>query len=43
MARLDTALASDGFKRLVADFDKAWPHGVSRTRDRLELVEERGG
>jgi len=43
MARLDTALASDGFKRLVADFDAAWPHGVSRTRDRLELVEERGG
>ena len=43
MARLDTALASDGFKRLVADFDAAWPQGVSRTRDRLELVEERGG
>jgi len=43
MAKLDAALASDGFKMLVADFDQAWPHGVSRTRDRLELVEERGG
>jgi len=27
---------------LVADFDAAWPHGVSRTRDRVEMVEERG-
>jgi hypothetical protein len=43
MARLDAALASDGFKGLVADFDAAWPHGVSRTRDRVEMVEERGG
>jgi hypothetical protein len=43
MAKLDAALASDGFKMLVADFDAAWPHGVSRTRDRLEMVEERGG
>ena len=43
MARLDAALASDGFKALVAEFDAAWPHGVSRTRDRLEMVEERGG
>ena len=43
MAQLDAALASDGFKRLVADFDEAWPHGVSRTRDKLNLVEERSG
>jgi hypothetical protein len=43
MAKLDAALASDGFKMLVADFDAAWPHGVSRTRDRLEMVEEIGG
>jgi hypothetical protein len=28
---------------LVADFDQAWPHGVSRKRDRIEMVEERGG
>jgi hypothetical protein len=43
MAKLDAALASDGFKMLVADFDQAWPHGVSRMRDRLEMVEERSG
>jgi hypothetical protein len=42
MARLDAALGGDGFKMLVADFDQAWPSGVTRTRDRLELVEERG-
>jgi hypothetical protein len=42
-AALDAALASDGFKKLVADFDAAWPHGVSRTRDRLKMVEEMGG
>jgi hypothetical protein len=43
MARLDAALASDGFKRLVTDFDSAWPHGVSRTRDKLSLMEEKSG
>jgi hypothetical protein len=41
MARLDAALKSDGFKMLVADFDKAWPDGVTRTRDMLSLAEER--
>jgi hypothetical protein len=43
LARLDAALAGDGFKALVADFDQAWPNGVTRSRDRLELVEERSG
>jgi hypothetical protein len=43
MARLDAALASDGYKMLVADFDQAWPHGVSRTRDKLNMIEERSG
>jgi hypothetical protein len=43
MAKLDAVLNSDGFKMLVADFDQAWPHGVSRTRDRIELAEERSG
>jgi hypothetical protein len=33
MARLDAALKSDGFKMLVADFDRDWPAGVTRTRD----------
>jgi hypothetical protein len=40
MARLDVALASAGFKGLVADFDKSWPSGVTRTRDKLGMVEE---
>jgi hypothetical protein len=41
MARLDAALASDAFKALVADFDRNWPSGVTRTRDKLVLAEER--
>ncbi len=43
MARLDAALKSDAFKGLVADFDQAWPAGVTRTRDMVNLVEERSG
>jgi hypothetical protein len=39
--RLDGALASDAFKELVADFNRAWPEGVTRTRDIVTLVEER--
>ena len=41
MARLDAALKSEGFKALVADFDRNWPEGVARTRDTVSLVEER--
>jgi hypothetical protein len=26
---------------LVADFDQAWPKGVTRTRDLLNMVEEK--
>ena len=44
MAQLDAAHRIPTVsKLLVTDFDQAWPHGVSRTRDRLELVEERSG
>jgi hypothetical protein len=43
MARLDAVLASEGFKRLVADFNQAWPDGVSRTLDKLNLVESAAG
>ena len=39
MARLDAALKSDAFKALVADFDRNFPQGVSRT---LTLAEELG-
>ena len=41
MARLDAALKSQGFKSLVAEFDQAWPAGVTRTRDMVTMVEER--
>jgi hypothetical protein len=40
-ARLDTALASDEFKELIADFNRSWPEGVARTRDVMTLVDER--
>jgi hypothetical protein len=40
-ARLDAALASDEFKEMVADFNRSWPEGVTRTRDVMTLVEER--
>jgi hypothetical protein len=40
-ARLDAALKSEGFKGLVADFDQAWPSGVTRSRDMVTMVEER--
>jgi len=39
-AGLDTALASEDFKELVADFNRSWPAGVTRTRDVVTLVEE---
>ncbi len=42
-ATLDAVLASDGFKAMVADFNAAWPQGVTRSRDIVTLVEERGG
>ena len=41
-ARLEAALASDGFKAMVADFNASWPEGVTRTRDVVTLAEERG-
>ena len=41
-ASCDAALASDDFKALIADFNKSWPQGVTRTRDVLTLAEERG-
>jgi hypothetical protein len=40
--RLDAALKAPSFKELIADFDQAWPQGVTRSRDMLDLVEERG-
>ena len=41
-AACDAALATDEFKNMVADFNRAFP-GVTRTRDIVTLVEEREG
>lgn len=43
MDTLNAALKSDAFKALVADFDRNFPTGVTRTRDVLSMVEELGG
>ena len=40
-ASLDRAVNGEGMKRLVADFDKAWP-GIPRTREIMTLAEEWG-
>ena len=41
--RLEAALQSEDFKALVADFDNAWPSGVTRSREMLTLVESAPG
>ena len=40
-AACDAAMTSDGLKELIADFDRNWPQGVTRTRDMVNLVEEK--
>ena len=35
--------AATEFKAMIADFNKSWPEGVTRTRDVVTLVEEREG
>jgi hypothetical protein len=42
MAACDVALKSQAFKDLVADFDRNFPEGVTRTRDVMTLVQEVG-
>jgi hypothetical protein len=39
---MDAALAGQDLKDLIADFDRNWPAGVTRTRDKMVLSEERG-
>lgn len=41
MPALEAALARDEFKGLVADFNRSWPEGVTRTWDKVTLAEER--
>jgi len=40
-ASLDRAVNGEGMKRLVADFDQAWP-GIPRQREIMRLAEEFG-
>jgi hypothetical protein len=40
-ASLDAAMKDETLKPLIADFDQAWPSGVTRSRDKLVLAEER--
>ena len=40
-AACDAALGSDEFKALVADFNRSWPEGVTRTRDVVTVADER--
>ena len=40
-AELDAAMKDEVLKPLIADFDKDWPTGVARSRDKLVLAEER--
>jgi hypothetical protein len=42
-AKLKAAMKDEILKPLIADFDKSWPRGVTRTRDMLNLAEERSG
>ena len=34
-AKLDAAMKDEVLKPLIADFDKNWPSGVTRSRDKL--------
>jgi hypothetical protein len=40
MDRLGQGMGSDRFKALIADYDRTWPGGVTRTREILSLVDE---
>jgi hypothetical protein len=42
-AKLRAAMKDEILKPLIADFDQAWPSGVTRTRDLLTMVDERSG
>ena len=41
--KLKAAMKDEILKPLIADFDKNWPSGVTRSRDMLEMAEERAG
>jgi hypothetical protein len=39
---MDLATTPDNLKPLIDDFDRNWPTGVARTRDKLVLAGQRG-
>jgi hypothetical protein len=42
LATLNARLAPEEFRSLVEDYDRAWPQGVTRTREVLNLAERFG-
>jgi hypothetical protein len=40
-AKLDAGVSKDILQPLIADFDRDWPSGVTRSRDLVEMAEER--
>ncbi|HUI12965.1 MAG TPA: hypothetical protein VL048_05790 [Xanthobacteraceae bacterium] len=40
LGKLEAGVNPQSLKPLIADFDKTWPTGVTRTRDILTLAEE---
>jgi hypothetical protein len=42
-AACEAALAGPALKALIADFDRCWPQGVTRTREVATLAETQGG
>ena len=42
MARAQAIQGSDAFKRLVAEFDRAWGDKVTRSRDIVEVIQTIG-
>jgi hypothetical protein len=40
-AKLDAGVSKDNLQPLIADFDRDWPSGVIRSRDLVEMAEER--
>jgi len=40
MDRLTRGMSSEGFQGLIADYDRNWPTGVTRTREIVRLAGE---
>jgi hypothetical protein len=39
-AEIETALKSQAFQEVVADFDRRWPSAVTRTREIVTVIQE---